>query len=889
MNGMAEDVSEEAARDYEFTSVYDELLEILFLKKKPGLQSSLKSIEPGRIQKATWLASIVALGTSERLKNLANSFGALLYLYAPNNPVYQKACYVLQSRSGNLVSSRHVPNIFQNGKYKDSFGTMLDVELGARRGRFTHTFRDTEKFVFTEYQNRLWREISAGRNVAISAPTSAGKSFIIRRHIVESLLNSVGIALYIVPTKALINQISTDFKSDFKNEAHVYTTYRPSNDLSKSKVFVLTPERCMKLMQDKSFPVPTIAFFDEIHNLEDQSRGLIFENILHRLVRHCPSAQFIFAGPYIDDIVTPISKVSGLILVDETTIASPVFQLKAAITFKPKSKIANYRIFSQTGKIIEGEMPLKKALYSKTKNNQGEAIASFLDNLSKKESCIIFAPRKYSAERWALKIAPIIGMSNPEIVEGADQRVIDLIGFLEDEIHPEYCLIRALRMGVAFHHAGLPDIARIEVEELYSDNVIRHLVCTSTLLQGVNLPADKLIVINPANDKTPLTSFEFMNLIGRAGRVSTNLYGEVYCLDVQDEQWGQDRLSDNKKKSIRPRTISSLEDKTAELIRYATKKKCEILETEDGRKLYPSVSYLRHLYAADKAHFERLLATASLTSAESIRLSSALERSVSKLHVPTHLLQQNPYVDPLLQDELYLKIKNDSISAWIPNKYPLQRQTEDFSEPETSPAFEELNFYRQFESIALRLNEIFDIEDEINHGKFNDYISIGRLVFDAYQWMSGKSHRFFIDDYLEYKNKHEQENSETLSNEEESKIDRAARFVTGHISRDITFILVKYFSLWSDVVSSFLSEKEQERFAYALSLPSMIELGSYDPKVLELMSLGINRSIALRLKKYMKGDIEDTEKWLYGFNIHQLPSLLARYLSRSGLTKEKYN
>lgn len=889
MNSKTENISEAAAKDYDFISVYDELLETLFFKKKPGLQPNIKPIEPRRIQKATWLASIVALGASERLKNLANSFGALLYLYAPENPIYQKACYILQSRSGNLISSQHVPNIFHNGKYKHSFGTMLDVELGARRGRFTHTFRETENFVFTEYQNRLWREILAGKNVAISAPTSAGKSFIIRRHIVETLLKSVGIALYIVPTKALINQISTDFKNDLKNDAHVYTTYRPSDNLSKSKVFVLTPERCMKIMQDRNFPTPTIVFFDEIHNLEDQSRGLIFENILHRLVRRSPSTQFIFAGPYIEDIVTPINQVSGLVLVDETTIASPVFQLKAAITFKPKTKMAGYRVFSQTGNIIEGEIPLKRALYSKTKNNHGEAIASFLENLSKKESCIIFAPRKYSAERWALKIAPVIGMSTPEIVEGADQRVIDLIGFLEDEIHPEYCLIRALRMGVAFHHSGLPDIARIEVEELYSDNVIRHLVCTSTLLQGVNLPADKLIVINPSNDKTPLTSFEFMNLIGRAGRVSTNLYGEVYCLDIQDEQWGQERLSDDKKKSIRPRTISSLEDKTAELIYYATKEKREIIETEEGRKLYPSISYLRHLYAADRTHFERLLAIAKLKETEATNLSNALEASVSKLKIPTQLLQLNPYVDPLLQDKLYSTIRNDPISNWIPNKYPLQRQPEDFFEPEDLRPFEELTFYRQFESITFRLNEIFDIEDEINHGRFEEYISINRLVFDAYQWMSGKSHRFFIDKYLEHKKKQKQESGETAKNEEESKIDQAARFVTGHISRDITFILVKYLSLWSDLVSSFLDEKEQEKFAYALSLPSMIELGSYDPKVLELMSLGVNRSIALRLKRYMKGDIEDVEKWLYEFNIQQLPSLLARYLSRSGLTREKHN
>lgn len=607
------DISEAAAQDREFTSVYDELLEILFLKKKPGLQSGIKIIEPRRIQKATWLASIVALGASEKLKNLANSFGALLYLYSPDNPIYQKACYILQSRSGNLISSRHIPNIFGNGLYKESFGVLLDVELGARRGRFTHKFRDSEDFVFTEYQNKLWREISVGKNVAISAPTSAGKSFIIRRHIVESLLKKVGIAIYIVPTKALINQISADLKSDLRNEAHVYTAYRSIDEFSKSKVFVLTPERCMKLLQDPNFPVPTIVFFDEIHNIEDQSRGLIFENILHRLARRNPEAQFIFAGPYIKDIVAPINQVSGLVLVDETTIASPVFQLKAAITFKPKSKTAIYRVFSQTGNIIEGEMILRKSLYSKTKNNHGEAVASFLENINKKESFIVFAPRKYSAERWALKIAPIIGMSTPEIVEGADQRIIDLIGFLEDEIHPEYCLIRALRMGVAFHHAGLPDIARIEVEELYSNGVIRHLVCTSTLLQGVNLPADKLIVINPANDKTPLTSFEFMNLIGRAGRVSTNLYGEVYCLDVQDDEWGRTRLNDEEKKVIRPRTISSLEDEVGKLIEYAVKEKNEILDAESGRKLYPSVSYLRHLFSADKAHFERLLSTAKIT------------------------------------------------------------------------------------------------------------------------------------------------------------------------------------------------------------------------------------------------------------------------------------
>lgn len=311
MTRDAESLPVEASKDEVFVETYDQLLRNLFLSKQ-AVTSGQIYIPPEKLQHATWLASIISLSSSEALKNLANSFGALLHLYAPNNPIYQRACYIIQSRSGNLLSSKHIPNIFENGQYLNSFGALLDLELGTTRGRLTHQLDGAGEFVFTNYQAKLWAAIRSGANVAISAPTSAGKSFIIRRYIVERLRKSTESAVFVVPTKALINQVSMEFKSDLKNRAHVYTTYRPQNeDDDKSTIYVLTPERCNKLLQDKTLKSPKIIFIDEIHNLEAEGRGMVFENCLYGLVARFPQSQFIFAGPFIEDIVTPLKEGGG--------------------------------------------------------------------------------------------------------------------------------------------------------------------------------------------------------------------------------------------------------------------------------------------------------------------------------------------------------------------------------------------------------------------------------------------------------------------------------------------------------------------------------------------------------------------------------------------------
>jgi hypothetical protein len=224
--------------------------------------------------------------------------------------------------------------------------------------------------------------------------------------------------------------------------------------------------------------------------------------------------------------------------------------------------------------------------------------------------------------------------------------------------------------------------------------------------------------------------------------------------------------------------------------------------------------------------------------------------------------------------------------AWIPTNFPNSRR---LLNPPDDIAFEDQNFYQQFDEIARRLNRIFHIEEEVN-SKYGSYVGIGSLIYDAFQWMAGKPHRYFIDKFLDRFSEELDDFDQEDDSDNGSKkrtVDKAASHVTQNISSNITFKLVKYFSLWSDITKACIPELEHEQHAYALSLPSMIELGSYDPKVLELMSLGINRSIALKLRKDLPNHVENLEIWLQNYNTSRLSPLLRRYLERSGLTKRQ--
>jgi hypothetical protein len=116
-----------------------------------------------------------------------------------------------------------------------------------------------------------------------------------------------------------------------------------------------------------------------------------------------------------------------------------------------------------------------------------------------------------------------------------DARLSELAGDIEREIHSDYYLAKIIRKGVAYHIGYLPSAIRMRIEDLFREGSISTMFCTSTLLEGVNLPADNLLIMGSKISRSKMTPIDFRNLIGRVGRIEYNLHGNVFFVSEKNK------------------------------------------------------------------------------------------------------------------------------------------------------------------------------------------------------------------------------------------------------------------------------------------------------------------------------------------------------------------
>jgi Lhr-like helicase len=550
-------------------------------------------ISERELRKSAWISSLLANSEDDQHRKKALSFAVLYYVSKreeEREPLYRRYLYTILSRLGNIPTANALADQFEGDKIEiTEGGSLLDAEIN-----FTEEFyRFNNDIIFTDFQKRIWANLDDDYFV-FSGPTSSGKSFLLQTYInykIEEDSHFQGI--YLVPSRALISEVSADFKEELGDNVAVRTgAYL--DELDDSYLLVLTPERCLQLFdyeddEDVDFD---LIFLDEIQELESKSRGPLFEDVMGNLEEIWSDAQILAAGPNISNPKEILEEIVQGDASDIQSMFNPAVHIECNFTFYKRSNQIDVTLESPSGSELNETLERPTGLsYSTIGGPRKDAARKFDEEYGGSGQTLLYSPKTSTAESLAEGIAESRSQQN------ISARCESLIDYLERTIHEEYTLAQTLEQGVAFHHSGVPQVAREEIEELFDEEELEAIASTSTLLQGVNLPAERMYILDPSkgNDRV-LSDHEFENLLGRVGRVGEKMYGTIYYIDRENDEWAEDRIGKTTSKEVTSATRKAISENRDELMEKIDDKN---LNEIDDKGLKYTITLLRNRYVKD--------------------------------------------------------------------------------------------------------------------------------------------------------------------------------------------------------------------------------------------------------------------------------------------------
>ena len=159
----------------------------------------------------------------------------------------------------------------------------------------------------TDFQERIWDVLTQKGDTALSAPTSAGKSFVLLRWLAHSLLfiDSEDVVAYIVPSRALIGQTRrniTDMLIGYDVRPRIITMPTLYQQAEQRKtILVMTQERIERLFSVKPSLKLRALIVDEAHKLGEGPRGVILQRIIDETLSRSDDCRLVLAAPHAEN------------------------------------------------------------------------------------------------------------------------------------------------------------------------------------------------------------------------------------------------------------------------------------------------------------------------------------------------------------------------------------------------------------------------------------------------------------------------------------------------------------------------------------------------------------------------------------------------------------
>jgi len=384
-------------------------------------------------------------------------------------------------------------------------------------------------------QTLFWLAYEKG-SCLVSAPTSAGKSLL------AFLFFRVhgGRKVYTAPTKALVNEKADEFRKFYgKVDIRTGDSIEELKEVS-AEVVVCTYESLVHALRNSAPWTQDIGalVIDEVHQIK--KRWILEELISYVKMDGIPTLGLSATLPAVDDFARWMGV--ELLIKSEWRPVPLVRTTYVLKNFEPLSGIektlSDYKgthLLSLVGKLWNAIWKLRKP----------------------DEKVIVFVPKKELG--WLL-----LELADKSKVKVLNETVpFEKREDKEDQYKDLFQSV-GLKLGqedmIAFHNADIPSEERREIERAFREGKLNLLIATQTLAYGVNLPADRVIVLmrvffdrDRGGFRCVPDELDILQMEGRAGRLGLKnkgwsdllLYGgnEERVSEMIEKAMSEERLS----------------------------------------------------------------------------------------------------------------------------------------------------------------------------------------------------------------------------------------------------------------------------------------------------------------------------------------------------------
>lgn len=367
--------------------------------------------------------------------------------------------------------------------FKDQFDVSLSEAIMLNKNlerRIEHIDND---IYFSPPQYRALKTLFDNDRVILSAPTSFGKTLLIKEYIYKQKPQNI---VYIVPTNALAYELERSFKENINFSEYVIfdkCSIIENEDIGRESLFFIgTQEKFLEIDKNMMGEVDLFVI-DEAYKLQESIRQ---------------QRAYKLSETFLDSMARNSKK---------------IFLLTPRANFRGIEKY-EFHIFESSFNAVEKNYIILEE----------QEFFDILLNKGEEEKTILFcgSPNKINATYEEIKNRLVM----KEITEFAK--------LLEADVHPDWSVIKLLKSGILTHHGQMPKYVQNRMINLFNkSNEYNILFGTNSISEGINTVTKNLFIHPEYNCHSNILLLK--NTIGRAGRLGEYPIGHIYSTEKIDD------------------------------------------------------------------------------------------------------------------------------------------------------------------------------------------------------------------------------------------------------------------------------------------------------------------------------------------------------------------